>query len=137
MAKWIEYADLHEVDQGGPLAGALALLYVDKGVIISDWAGGPPVWDETGRRLAFPLWETTLFKGRFQRIAIIDTKEETITVFAEKFEVLKLERLIGTFIYGFDSALHQEKKVCFDTSIAEVETVKKFRTEERKLFADK
>jgi len=25
MSKWIEYADLHEVNQGGPLAGDFAL----------------------------------------------------------------------------------------------------------------
>lgn len=86
----------------------MTLLYAGKGAIIGDWAGGPPVWDTTGIKLAFPLWETTLIKGRFQRLVVADTEAETITVFAEKFNVLQLAKFENNLIYGQDSPLYKK-----------------------------
>lgn len=137
MSKWLEYAGLHEVNQGGPLAGAIALLSHTHGAIISDWAAGPPVWDEYSLKVAFPIWNATLFKGRFQRLVVVDTKDETITVFAEKFRVLRLYTFEKNIISGQDSPLHETKEVFFNALNSKIKSSQKYQLEERSLFPGK
>ena len=64
------------------------LLYPDNSKLkVSDWAGGPAVWETNGRRVALPVWTMR----RDQRLAVVDLAARTLTIYAQKFRVLNLK----------------------------------------------
>jgi hypothetical protein len=86
---------------------------------------------------SFPIWNTALFQGRFQRLVVVDTKEETITVFAEKFRVLRLDGFADNIISGQDSPIHETKEVHFNILNSKIKSSIKYHLEDRRSSPDK
>lgn len=103
LGHWIAYHDMYPFGPNQIPAGHLSLFYADKAAIISDWAAGPPVWSEDGSRFAFPQCYLNLFRKRFQRIVLVNAKEQTITVYKQKFTNLHLRRIEGNIVVGRDA----------------------------------
>lgn len=107
----IEYGETNEIAMGGPLGGECYLISKDGGKIkLSDWAGGPAIWNETGNKVAIPIWTP----DRNQKIKLIDIENHKVIVFSRKFRVLDLERFDKNLIVGIDSPIFKSAKVKFD-----------------------
>ena len=111
----LEYYNLNEIAMGGPLRGNAKIIFIDsKEIQIPSTCGGPAIWAQDGSQLAIPIWEKDLFIGVFQRIGIIDLKNQTLIKYKEKFSILDLRSFKKNFIRGYDSPIHKTKSFKFD-----------------------
>ena len=111
----LEYSNLNEVGMGAPLSGKCKVRIQDnKKLLISENCGGPAIWTRNGQKVAIPIWDRSFFGGTFQRIGIVDLKNQTLTKYKKKFRVLDLRSFSGNNIVGFDSPIHKMKKLEFD-----------------------
>ncbi|MGQ8867956.1 hypothetical protein [Myroides sp. TSA_177.3] len=115
----IEYGDLYEIAMGAPIGGSCYLYQKNKKIKISNWAGGPVIWDETSTRLALPLWTSE----RKQQIGIFDLINSTLTIYQQPFRVLQLSHFDDRYIIGIDSPIYQSKAVHFDYTKEVIEKV--------------
>jgi hypothetical protein len=120
----IEYGGLSEISMGAPVGGECFLVGPDNSKVkLSDWAGGPVVWETQGSRVAFPVWTTT----RDQKIAIADTNLRMLTIYSQTFRVLDFKTFEKGIITGQDSPIHMTTNIQFDTAKEMIEKVKKFK----------
>ena len=111
----LEYSNLNEVGMGAPLIGKCKIkLYNNIKVLIHENCGGPAIWTRNGQKVAIPIWDRSFFCGTFQRIGIVDLKNQTLTKYKKKFRVLDLRSFSGNNIVGFDSPIHKMEKLEFD-----------------------
>ena len=104
---------------GAPIGGSCYLYQKNKKIKISNWAGGPVIWDETSTRLALPLWTSE----RKQQIGILDLINSTLTIYQQPFRVLQLSHFDDRYIIGIDSPIYQSKAVHFDYTKEVIEKV--------------
>lgn len=91
----IEYGELFEIAMGAPLGGECFLVYMDNSRLkVSEWAGGPVVWEKDSIRLALPIWT----RERNQNIAVVDIAAQTLNIYAATFRVLDLKTLRATLL---------------------------------------
>lgn len=120
----IEYDKLSEIAMGAPIGGECFLVGPeDSKLKLSDWAGGPVVWETQGRRVAFPVWT----RARRQKIAIVDIEAKTLSIYAETFRVLDLHTFENNIVQGQDSPVYLTAQVRFDTSKEKIEKVKQLK----------
>ena len=107
----IEYGALGEIAMSAPL-GADCYLIIDEKekVNISNWAGGPAIWNTTSDKAAFPIWT----KGRSQQLRLIDLHRKKIVTFARIFRVLELEKFEHSILKGMDSPIYKPEPLSFD-----------------------
>ena len=111
----LEYSNLNEVRMGAPLSGKCKVkLNYNKEILVPENCGGPAIWSRNGQKFAIPIWSRSFFGGTFQRIGIVDLKKQTLTKYKKKIQVLDLRSFSGNNIVGFDSPIHQMKKLEFD-----------------------
>ncbi|TRZ42192.1 hypothetical protein [Robertkochia solimangrovi] len=111
----LEYSNLKEVGMGAPLIGKCKVRLNDnKEILIYENCGGPAIWTRNGQKVAIPIWDSSFFGGTFQRIGIVDLKNQTLTKYKKKFRVLDLKSFSGNNIVGYDSPIHRMKKIEFD-----------------------
>ncbi|MFT4023455.1 MAG: hypothetical protein QM664_06700 [Flavihumibacter sp.] len=115
----IEYTDVHEIAMGSPLAGTCYLMRDLGRTLLHGYAGGPPVWNERGNKVAFPIWAF----DRSQQLVVIDVNEMTMTMYAPHFRVLQLEAFEQDIVYGIDSPVFQPEELRFDTRRQIIESV--------------
>lgn len=119
----LAYSELSEIAMGGPIGGKCFLLYPDKSKLkVSDWAGGPAVWETNGRRVALPVWTMR----RDQRLAVADLDARTLTIYSQKFRVLNLTTFDEGIIIGQDSPIHLTTTIQFATASEPIERVEQF-----------
>lgn len=112
----LEYSELYEVCQGGPLRGACYWITPDNQRIkLPVDCGGPPVWEERGQYVAVPVWQ-----GSAQRIGVLLTQQRTFMLFRKRFRVLQLKQYQGVRIIGEDSPIHQPQPVLFNVRTAAI-----------------
>jgi hypothetical protein len=120
----VEYGELFEIAMGAPVGGECFLVYPDNSKLkLSDWAGGPVVWETQGRRVAFPVWT----RARDQKIAVVDIETHMLSIYSETFRVLDLKAFENNIIRGQDSPIHMTIQIEFDTSKQKVEKVKQLK----------
>ncbi len=120
----LEYSNLNEVGMGGPINGNCKLKKDGKkNLIVGNNCGGPALWNESGLKVVIPIWEKSLFKGTFQRIAILDLEKQTLTKYKKKFRVLNLRSFKNNLIEGIDSPIHKTKTVEFNYENEPIEKV--------------
>jgi hypothetical protein len=129
QSRSVGYANLRAVGQNQIPVGTLALLSSCGGAIISERAAGPPVWSRDGDKLAFPECYQTIFRKRFQRIVVVDTVEETITLYKEKYTCLLLRKFEDNFIYGRDAG-EKISLLAFNTITSAIHTKTNYRVKE-------
>jgi hypothetical protein len=124
----IEYSNLTEVGMGAPIGGPCELKRngLDK-VLIDNWCGGPAIWNENGLKLAIPIWDSSFFKGKFQRIGLVDLEKLTLSKFKKTYKVLDLRTFNGKLIKGFDSPIHKTIMVEFDIEKEQIEQIIKIK----------
>lgn len=103
----IEFGDLYEIAMGAPLGGGCYFLFKNQKNKLNDWAGGPVVWEESGSKVAFPIWTSK----RKQQLAIFDVTTSTLTTFQRLFSVLHLTHFKGDTIVGVHSPIYQPEVV--------------------------
>ncbi|MGI4865330.1 MAG: hypothetical protein ACRYFZ_15520 [Janthinobacterium lividum] len=119
----LAYSELSEIAMGGPIGGKCFLLYPDNSKLkVSDWAGGPAVWETGGRRVALPVWTMR----RDQRLAVADLHARTLTIYSQKFRVLNLKAFDQGIIMGQDSPIHLTTTMQFATANEPIERVEQF-----------
>jgi hypothetical protein len=119
----IEYGKLSEIAMGAPIGGECFLVYPDHiKVQLSDWAGGPVVWQTQGGKVAFPVWT----RSRDQKIAVADINARTLTIYSPTFRVLDMKTFDQGIITGQDSPIHMATNVQFDITKEKIEKVKRF-----------
>lgn len=97
---------------GAPLGAECFLIIEDNERIkISDWAGGPAIWNSESDKVTFPIWT----KNRAQQIRVVDLNVEKIITFSQIFRILELEKFENSRIIGVDSPIHMTKILNFDT----------------------
>ena len=117
----IEFGELSEIAMGAPVGGECFLIYSDNSKVrLSDWAGGPVVWEIQGSRVAFPVWTRT----RDQKIAVADINSWTLTIYSQTFRVLDLQSFEHGIIIGQDSPIHMTTAIQFDTAKEKIEMVR-------------
>ena len=94
----LEYSNLYEIGMGAPISGNCKLNKNGGNIIIGNNCGGPALWNESGLKLAIPIWEKSLFKGKIQKIGIVDLEKNTLTKYKKKFRVLNLETFKKNFM---------------------------------------
>jgi hypothetical protein len=120
----LKYSNLDEVGMGAPLSGKCKIILNDnKEILIPKSCGGPAIWNHNGKKVAIPIWDRSFFSGTFQRIGIVDLKNQTLTKYKKKFRVLDLRSFSGNNIIGFDSPIYRMKKLEFDYINEPVEKV--------------
>ena len=118
---FILYDDLYEIAMGAPIGGACYLVFENKKIKLSDFCGGPILWNNEGTKIALPIWTV----NRCQQIAVIDIQSRTKTLFKPMFRVLHFESFIGNIIFGIDSPIHNTAKLVFNTESEPIESVTK------------
>jgi hypothetical protein len=120
----IEFGELSEIAMGAPVGGECFLVYPDNSKVkLSDWAGGPVVWQIQGGKVAFPVWT----RAREQKIAVADINARTLTIYSHTFRVLDMKTFDQGIITGLDSPIHRTTAIDFDTTKENIEKVKQFK----------
>ena len=120
----IEFGELSEIAMGAPVSGECFLVYPDNSKVkLSDWAGGPVVWQIQGGKVAFPVWT----QSREQKIAVADINARTLTIYSQTFRVLDMKIFDQGIITGQDSPIHLTTTINFDTTRENSEKVKQFK----------
>lgn len=115
----IEYSELHEIAMGAPIGGECFLISNDIKIKLSDFCGGPIIWNIESSKIALPIWT----KNRDQKIGIFDIGSKTFTVFKRKFRVLQLNSFIDNKITGIDSPIYQSEKIEINTTTEIIESI--------------
>ena len=120
----LEYSNLFEIGMGAPISG-ICKLNKKRGNIflIGDNCGGPALWNESGIKVAIPIWEKSFLRGKIQKIGIVDLKKNTLTKYKKKFQVLHLETFENNKIQGIDSPIHKSKTIEFNIENEKVEKI--------------
>ncbi|ARV06165.1 hypothetical protein BTO04_05365 [Polaribacter sp. SA4-10] len=119
----LEYSNLNEIGKGAPISGNCKLNKGTKNIVIGNNCGGPALWNESGLKLAIPIWEKSFFKGTFQRIGILDLEKQTLTKYKKKYRVLNLISFKNNLIKGIDSPIHKTKHIEFDYEKEQIEKI--------------
>lgn len=116
----VEYGELHEIAMGAPIGGPCFLVTDGKKTKLSDWCGGPIVWNDASTKIALPIWT----KDRAQKIAIVDVASKTITTYKKEFRVLHFDGFQDNYLLGIDSPIHRTEELNFNIDTEEIEQVK-------------
>ena len=119
----LEYSNLYEIGMGAPISGICKLNKNGGNIIIADNCGGPALWNESGLKLAIPIWENSFLRGKIQKIGIVDLEKNTLTKYKKKFRVLNLESFNNNKITGIDSPIHKSKTIEFNIENEKVEKI--------------
>jgi len=119
----LEYSNLYEIGMGAPISGICKLNKNVGNIIIADNCGGPALWNESGLKLAIPIWENSFLRGKIQKIGIVDLEKNTLTKYKKKFRVLNLESFNNNKITGIDSPIHKSKTIEFNIENEKVEKI--------------
>lgn len=92
----IEYQNLIEINQGGPLIGNLL---INKIPIFEDKKFGGPVI-LFNKKLVIPIFEKMFFNTSF-KIAIIDINSLTIRLINKKYKLIYLKEVIDNYIFFY------------------------------------
>ena len=127
----IEYGEQYEIAMGAPLGAECFLIIEDNERIkISDWAGGPAIWNSESDKVTFPIWT----KNRAQQIRVVDLNVEKIITFSQIFRVLELEKFENSKIIGVDSPIHMTKILKFDTQTEKRQTETELKINRKLVF---
>jgi hypothetical protein len=119
----LEYSNLYEIGMGAPISGICKLNKNGGNIIIAVNCGGPALWNESGLKLAIPIWENSFLRGKIQKIGIVDLEKNTLTKYKKKFRVLNLESFNNNKITGIDSPIHKSKTIEFNIENEKVEKI--------------
>ena len=120
----LEYSNLYEIGMGAPISGICKLNKRGEDfVLIGNNCGGPALWNESGLKIAIPIWENSFFKGKIQKIGIFDLEKNTLTKYKKKFRVLNLETFNKNTIKGIDSPIHKSKNIEFNIENEKIEKI--------------
>jgi len=120
----LEYSNLYEIGMGAPISGICKLNRKGENtVLIGNNCGGPGLWNESGLKIAIPIWKNSFFKGKIQKIGIFDLKKNTLTKYKKKFRVLNLETFKKNTIKGIDSPIHKTKNIEFSIENEKIEKI--------------
>ena len=119
----VEFGPLYEIAMGAPLGGCCYLLVEDQRIKLHDWVGGPIIWEETGNKLALPLWT----KQRQQQLAIFDPSTFTLTTFQRIYRVLHLTSFSTNQISGIDSPIYQPITVQLNLDTERIDSTKSIK----------
>lgn len=119
----IEYTELYEIAMGAPIGGECFLISNDIKIKLSDFCGGPIIWNQESSKIALPIWT----KNRDQKIGIYDIESKTMTVYKRKFRVLQLDRFIDNKLIGIDSPIFQTEKIEINTKTEIIESISKLK----------
>ena len=120
----LEYTSLYEIGMGAPISGICRLKKKDGSTfLVGENCGGPALWNESGLKVAIPFWEKSFFRGKIQKIGIVDLKKNTLTKFKKKFNVLNLETFENNIIKGIDSPIYKSKNIEFEIAIEKIEKI--------------
>jgi hypothetical protein len=115
----IHYGELMEVGMGAPLGGECYCIFPGEiKVRISDFAGGTPLWNSTGKQVAIPLWR----KGGSQKMGVFDTETKTLHTYVKLFRVIEFHSFEGNLITGKDSPDYQPSRIDFDITKETIES---------------
>lgn len=120
----VEYDDLYEIAMSGPLGACCYLLFENQKVKLHDWASGPVVWEESGNKVAFPIWT----QKRKQQLAVFDLTTLTLTTFQHLFSVLHLTHFKGDTIVGVHSPIYQPEILTINLNQEPVENSLRLKT---------
>ncbi|PJJ52871.1 hypothetical protein CLV45_3528 [Hymenobacter chitinivorans DSM 11115] len=113
------YGPLHEFGQGSPVWAPGYWVSAGQPVLLlHKRCGGPPVWEPSGQRVAFPIWERNWLGSILARIGILDTVAAELRVLAPRFRVLQLEQFDGQFVKGIDSPVFGPRAFTVDVTTA-------------------
>ena len=113
----VEYGKLNEIAMGAPIGGECFLINNEKRIKLSDWCGGPIIWNNSSTKIALP----TGTKNRNQKIVIVDIEMMTATTYKKEFSVLNLQSFEGNLIKGIDSPIHMPTVLNFDLEKEKIE----------------
>ncbi len=116
----VEFNKLYEIAMGGLIGGECYLIYEDKKIKISDFCGGPIIWNEDSNKIALPIWTNK----RSQKISVVDISNLTITTFKKEFMVILFDKFIGNKLFGIVSSTYRTKEINFDINNEEIEIIK-------------
>jgi hypothetical protein len=123
----IEFANLNEIGMGAPLGGQCFLVTnTNDKVLLSQWCGGPIVWEAKGNKVALPVWIRKFLKGTIQQIVIADLNTRTLTTHSQTFRVLDLRTFHDNNISGYDSPIYNTKTLCLNISKMNIAKTEKF-----------
>jgi len=111
---------IHELAMSAPLTAIGYLIIEHEKIKISDYCGGPVVWDRNGRRVAIPIWTAQLT----QQIAVVDVDQRMITTYRKKFSVLHLTDFTDNHLIGSDGPSEKCEKINFSLANEEKGRVK-------------
>lgn|SRR5690606_35005976 len=123
----IVFAELSEIAMGAPISGQSFLVIDDTIVKINGCTGGPVIWNESGDKVALPIWT----KNRKQKIAIVNLNNLTITTFKKVFSVIHFKRFSDTTLSGIDSPIYKTSSFDFDLNNENIESVKKLTDDDK------
>jgi hypothetical protein len=120
----LRYNSLGEFSQGSPLNGECFWVLPDSlPVQLPGIYGGPPVWNDTGQRVALPLWQPSMLGGTKQHLAVLDTQSRRLVVFQQSLQVLHLHAFNGLLVTGLDSPVYNPKPLLFNLETAAIKHV--------------
>ena len=113
----VQYGYLAEIAMGGPIGADCFLIYPkNQKLRLNNWCGGPAVWQDTGKKVALPVWTA----NREQQIAVADVDKKILTIYTKLFRVLDLRTFKENIITGFDSPIHRTTAVEFNIDTEEI-----------------
>lgn len=115
----IEYSDLYEIAMGAPIGGECFLISNETKMKLSDFCGGPIIWNQESSKIALPIWT----KNRDQKIGIYDFENKTITLYKRIFRVLQFDSFIENKLTGIDSPIFQTEKFEINTKTEIIESI--------------
>lgn len=116
----IAFEHIHELAMSAPLTAIGYLIIEHEKIKISDYCGGPVVWDRNGRRVAIPIWTAQLK----QQIVVVDINQRMITTYRKKFSVLHLTDFTDNHLIGSDGPSDKCEKINFSLANEEKGRVK-------------
>lgn len=119
----VEFGPLYEIAMGAPLGGCCYLLFEGQKIKLHDWVGGPIIWEETGNKLALPLWT----KQRQQQLAIFDLVTFELTIFQRMYRVLHLTFFSNGQINGIDSPIYNPIDLQLDINVERIDSTKQIK----------
>ena len=117
----IVFSELSEIAMGAPISGQSFLIINNAAIKLNDCTGGPIIWNESGDKVALPIWT----KNRKQKIAIVNLNDLTITIFKKVFSVIQFCKFDNITLSGIDSPIYKESLFNFDFNKENIESVKK------------
>jgi len=94
----IEYKNLHEIGQGGPIVGDL---HINRRQLYKESFGGPLIYQNSF--LYIPIYVKEPFYGWGFKLGIIDLRTLALMIFGEKKPVLHLDKIDDNRLYYFTS----------------------------------